>query len=144
MTRRTSSLVSSGQHGGQMLGFTGAHGLDGVVQIPVQHLTIKEKQGGQRLVLHGGGDVALHRQVGEEGRHFGAAELAGMAVAVVADEPFDPIQVGPLRADGIVLHPQRFARLVEERGDGIKRPRRPGRGRRRRSGQRIGQVEGAG
>ncbi len=69
----------------------------------MQHFALEEEDSGKRLVLGGGGDVALGRQVGEEGADFGRPHLAGMPFVVEADEAFDPVDVGFFGVQGVVF-----------------------------------------
>ena len=67
-------------------------------------------------LLRGGGDAAVHSQVGEEGLDLGRSHLAGMAFVVKEDEAAHPVYVGVLGVDGIVFLPQGGAGLVEQFG----------------------------
>ena len=91
-----------------------AHGVDGVVQLLAEDLAIEEEQRAEGLVLRGGGDVALDGQVGEERLDLRAAHIFGVALAVEQDEAPDPIDVGLLGADGVVLDANRVAHLIEQ------------------------------
>jgi hypothetical protein len=48
------------------------------------------KQGAEGLVLGGGGDLLLHREVGQKHLDFGGSHLLGMARVVEENVPFDP------------------------------------------------------
>jgi hypothetical protein len=46
-----------GQHGGQVLRFLGAHGVDGIGEFMVEDIAIEEKECGKGLILGGSGDM---------------------------------------------------------------------------------------
>ena len=52
----------------------------------------------------------------EKRRHFTPAEIARMALAVKEDEAFDPVNVGFLRAQAVMLAPDRVTNLIKEPG----------------------------
>jgi hypothetical protein len=59
-------------------------------QLDAQHLLIQKQQGGKRLVLGAGRDVAPDRQVGEEAFDLGRPHGVGVAEVVKADEALGP------------------------------------------------------
>ena len=103
-----------GEHGRQIVRLAGPHCLDGVSQLLMQDVAVEEEERGEGLVWGGGGDMPCGRQVGEKGRHLGAAELTRMAMAVVVNEALDPVQGGLLGADGIVFAADRIPHDIEE------------------------------
>ena len=56
----------------------------------------------------------IHGQVGEKGLNFGAAHLTWVPLVVEQDETFDPVYVGLLCVNGIMLEPQNIPNLVEQ------------------------------
>ena len=102
-----------GQDGGQALGFLGADGINGVVELLVEHFAVEEEQGAEGLILGGGGDVPLDGQVGQEGLDLRGAHLLGVALVVEEDEAFDPVDVGLFGADGVVLEADGLTNLIE-------------------------------
>ena len=77
-------------------------------------MTVEEKKCAEGLVLGGGGHVALHGQMGEEGFHLCGAHVLGVALVVEKDVAFDPVDVGLLGADGVVLQADDVANLIEQ------------------------------
>ena len=92
-----------GQHGRQAFGLRGAQGVNGAIQVLVQHFTVEKQERTEGLVLGRSGHVLLHSQVGEKGFDFGAAHFVGMALVMEQDEAGDPPDVGLFGADGVVL-----------------------------------------
>jgi hypothetical protein len=90
-----------------------AHRVEGI-QLFVQHLPVEEEQGRQRLVRRGGGHVAIHRQVRQEGLDLRCAHLVGMALAMKEDEPPDPVDISIFGADGIVFEADGIAHPIQE------------------------------
>jgi hypothetical protein len=99
------NLVFS-QDGGQAFGLFGASGVDGAVEVLVEHVAVEKEQGAEGLLLDG--------QVGEKGFDFGEAHVSGVAFVVKEDVAFDPVHVGLFGADGIVLEAQNVADLIEQ------------------------------
>jgi hypothetical protein len=56
------------------------------LQVALQQLPVQKQQRRQRLILGGGTDLQVHRQVAQEGVHLGAAHLARVAPAVKPQE----------------------------------------------------------
>jgi len=103
-----------GEDGGQMLRLFGAQGLDGGIEFPAEHLAVEEEEGGEGLVLGGGGDMFLDGQVGEKGFDLLGAHLFGVALVVEEDEAADPVHIGFLGADGVVLAADDLAHDIEQ------------------------------
>lgn len=80
----------------------------------VQNFTVKEKDGRERLVLGGGGDGTFRSEVNEEGLDFRSAHFVWVTFLVEEYVTPCPIQVGFLRAVGVMLGAQGVAHLVEE------------------------------
>jgi len=83
-------------------------------QLDAEHLASEEQQRGQRLVLGGRADLAIHREAGEEGLDLGRAHLARMPAPVKAYESADPPDLGLLRAQTMVLEAQALAHYRDE------------------------------
>ncbi len=77
----------------------------------------------QGLVLGGGGDVLVDRQVREEVHDLRLAHLQRVRFVVEEDEPLDPEDVGVLGPDAVMQAPGRLADLIEEPGHVGDRPR---------------------
>ena len=83
-------------------------------QPDAQDLPVQEEDGSQRLVLGGGGDVAIACQGGQEGHDVFRSQLPRMPPAVEEDVPAHPIGVGPLRAQAVVAETDALAQAVEK------------------------------
>jgi len=96
----------------------GAHGIDAVLQSMAQDALVEEDQGIHGLVLGGGRDVAMHRQVGEErfDLGFGGEEVLARPHAVEPDEPDDPLHIGSLGMNGVVVPTEHLSHVIEEFG----------------------------
>ena len=105
------------EDGRQPLGGLGPHGL---ALDPCQRLSqddlVEEEQGAEGLVLGGGGQVLLDRQMGQEGDDFGLGHLEGMPLAMEQDESLRPVDVGVLGADAVMQSPGGLADLVQQLG----------------------------
>src|SRR5205823_12261149 len=86
-----------------------------------EHLTVEEEQRAQRLVLGGGGHVALDRQGGEEARDLGRAHRGRVALAVEEDVATDPRDVDLLGAAAPMAGAEGGADPVEQAGLGRRR-----------------------
>jgi hypothetical protein len=69
----------------------------------------------QRLVLGGGSDVFVHRQVRQERVDLGGGreEVCARPHAVEAD---DPLHIRALGVPGVVVEPEHLADVIEELG----------------------------
>ena len=76
--------------------------------------TAEEQQGAEGLVPGGRGDLSIHGQIGEKGFDFRHALLARMALVVKEEVPFDAIDVGFFRANGVASTPYGVANLIQE------------------------------
>ena len=84
--------------------------------------------GAEGLVLGGGRDAAFDSEVVEERRHLRGAEGTGVATTVEGDEGAGPLDIGVLRARGVVQAPDGLANGGEERARADVRGRLGGRG----------------
>jgi len=66
------------------------------------------------LVLRRGRHFAFHRQARQKCRDFRLAHLSRMPPVVKSDKAPDPLQVGILGAQSVVLHAHRLAHAVEQ------------------------------
>ncbi len=71
----------------------------------VEDALIKEDQGIHRLVLGSGSDVCVYGEVGQEGFDlgFGGEEVLAGPHAVETNKPHDPVHVGSLGVNGVVV-----------------------------------------
>ena len=79
-----------------------------------ENLAVKKEERAQRLVLGRRGDFPVDREAGEEALDVGRFEYRGVAVVIEADESPDPVDVGLLGPDAVVLEPDAVADLVEQ------------------------------
>jgi len=68
------------------------------------------------LALGGGSDVALHSQVGQErfDLRFGGAKVLARPHAVETDESYDPLRIGSLGVNGVVVQTKHLSDVIEE------------------------------
>jgi hypothetical protein len=85
-------------------------------QVLVQDVAVEEQERAQRLVLGGGGNLALDGEGAEEARDLGGAHLGGMALVVDEDAPADPSDVSLLGAATAVAKAVGLPHAVEEPG----------------------------
>lgn len=119
---------SAGEDDGQ-LGRT-ADALDAIDkrEFAIEHLLIKKENRAEGLVLSGGGDTALDREMAQEGGDLGFAHLGRMAFLVEEDEAPDPIEISLLGADAVALDAQVPAHAIEQLLPGRRGARRGGNG----------------
>ncbi len=77
-------------------------------------MAVKEEEGGEGLVLGGGGEVAFGGEVGNKGLNFFGAHVFGMAFIVEEDVANDPVFVSLFGALGIMFNADGVADLLEE------------------------------
>jgi hypothetical protein len=83
-------------------------------QVLFQYFAIQEENGVQRLVLGRSGDIAADGEVSEERAEMLRAELAGMTFAMKEDVAANPVQIGLLGANAVVLDTDDVAHLIEQ------------------------------
>ncbi len=108
-----------GKHRWQVLGRFGAQGVNGCAQLDVQDIAVQEQQSVENLVLGGGRNIALLREVGEKGfdlRRAHLCEVAGETLFHVIEEAIAlrPMDIGFLGGIGIVLEADGVTQLVEQ------------------------------
>jgi hypothetical protein len=74
----------------------------------------------KRLVLGGGGDIALHGKMSQKSRDLDLAHLCRMPFTVEQNEALDPIYVALLGAQAVMFAAQHVAYLVQEPGFGYR------------------------
>jgi len=94
----------------------GAHGIDTALQSVVEGALVEEHQGIHGLVLGGGRDIAVHGQVREERLdvRFRREEIIAGPHAVETDVAHDPLQVGSLGMNRVVVHAENLSDLLEK------------------------------
>lgn len=102
----------AGEDGGKPLGAFGRGRQDGF-DFFVEDFAVEEEDGGEGLVLGGGGNVAVVSEVKEEGLDFGGAHFEGVAFAVEEDVAAHPVKVGLFGAIGVVFEVEGAAGLFE-------------------------------
>jgi len=82
----------------------------------VEDAFVKEDQGIHRLVLGGGSDVCVYGEVGQErfDLGFGGEEVLTGPHAVETNKPHDPVHVGSLGVNGVVVQTEYLSDLIEE------------------------------
>src|SRR5437773_12286034 len=68
-----------------------------------KHLLVKKEQSAQRLILGRSRDMPVSCQVREEFIHLPFAHFTGMAFAMKANKASDPIAIGALGAEAVML-----------------------------------------
>jgi hypothetical protein len=86
-----------------------------VGQLYPEHFSVEEEERRERLILTRGGDTAVCSEVREELADLGRTHLGGVALAVEEYEALDPVDVGALGADAIMLEPQAPPNLLKQR-----------------------------
>ena len=101
----------------------GAHGIDAARQSMVEDALVEAHQGMHGLVLGGGSDVSMHRQVSQERLDlgFGGEEVFARPHAVETDESYDPLHRGSLSVNGVVVQTEHLSHFIEEFGWWISR-----------------------
>jgi hypothetical protein len=102
-----------GQHRRHSARLSGLDGLDGPAVRVSEHTAVEEQSGTKGLVLGGGGDLLLDREVGQERLDCRGSHVLGMACAVEEHVPFDPGDIGFLCMKRIVLEADGVAHVVE-------------------------------
>ena len=94
----------------------GAHGIDASLHGVVEDALVEEHQGMHDVVLGGGSDVSMHRQVGQERRDrgFGGDEVCAGPHAVETDASYDPLPRGALGVHGVVVETEHLTDFTEE------------------------------
>ncbi len=94
-----------GENHRQTFGLFGTHGSDRAIKFQMQNFTIEKNDGIESLVLSGGGNIFVNRQVRQEGVNFGYAHHLRVALVVedAEREALDPIMVSIFGTDRVVL-----------------------------------------
>ena len=92
----------------------------------LQHLTIKEQQRIQRLILCGTRHIQRRGEVGQKRRHTGRAQITRMppfsgGLAMKLQKAHHPFPVRPLRAQRKMAKPRHFMELILELRLGVGR-----------------------
>ena len=82
------------------------------LELAPEHLLVQEENSAQGLILRRGGHLSLDGEMGEKALHLELAHGGGMTLAMKQDVAFDPIDVGLLGADAIMLEPHPLAALL--------------------------------
>src|SRR4029434_137745 len=85
-----------------------------VARVAAQYVAIQKSERHERLVLRRGGDVPLHRQVGQESTDFLWPHFLRMAFLVVQNELPNPANVTVFRAPGELSVSRYIATLVQK------------------------------
>lgn len=77
-------------------------------------MAIEKQQGAERLGLRRRADLAIARQMGEEGVDLGLRHLAGMPLAVKQDVAANPVDISLLGAQRAVADTQGAPDLIQQ------------------------------
>lgn len=83
-------------------------------QLDLQHLTIKEQQCRERLILCGGTDITFHRQMAQECLDLGRAHVAGMPFVVIRCSAGSSADIRLFSAQTVVLDANTLAYPVQQ------------------------------
>lgn len=103
-------------HDGDVDFLGGAHGIDTVLQRLLEDALVQKDQGIHGLVLGRRRHVALDGQMGEKRLDlgFGGEEVVTRPHGVEPDEADDPLDVGALRVERVVVQPEHLADVIQE------------------------------
>jgi len=79
----------------------------------IEDALVEEHQGIHGLVLGGGSDVSMHRQVGQERLDLGFGGEEG-SHTVETGELYNPLHIGALGVYGVVVETEHLADYIEE------------------------------
>ncbi len=113
--RQRRAHLAGREHDRQPPGRPRAHHTAEIPEGPVEHRLVEKHQRVERLVLRGRRDAPLHGQKGQELSHLTLAHVGRVALAVVQNEPFGPVNVGILGAQAIVPRPNRLTDAAQKR-----------------------------
>lgn len=94
-------------------GSPGAHDVE-VVERNAEDVAVQEQEGGESLVLSGGGNLFLRGKVDEELFDFGGAHGGGVTEFVEAGVTFVPVDISLFGAIGVSAQADSFADAVGE------------------------------
>lgn len=89
------------------------HARDGL-ELPIEHLLVKEEQCAESLILSRSGDARIDREVAEELGDLLLTHFRRVALPMEENKALDPIDVRLLGADTVALHAQVPAHAVEQ------------------------------
>jgi hypothetical protein len=112
--RKQSGHFGSGQHNRQPSRPSGLHDSVQPLEFDAQHFAIQEKHARFRLILGGGGNLQLDREMRKERLHLPRTQLHRMALAMKMDEASNPVRVRLLGSDAVMLATNGVANLVEQ------------------------------
>ena len=98
--------------------------IDATLHSVVEDVLVEEHQGIHGLVLGGGSDISMHRQVGQERLDlgFGGEEIFARLHTVETEESYDPLHKGSLSVHGVVVQTEYPSHFIEEFGLWPSRP----------------------
>ena len=83
-------------------------------QLLAQHLLLKKPQRALRLILHRRRHITLAGEVAQEPLDMDRGQIRRLLLAKTNDVALNPIDIGLLGANGIVLDPDAVAHLIEQ------------------------------
>ena len=113
-TAQNATDLARGQNGRETLLALGPNDPVNSIQRLFQNYPVEERERVECLILDGGGDAFLDREMREKARHLVLAHSRGMLLTVEENEAPNPVDVGLLGANAVVTNPNRFAYLIEQ------------------------------
>jgi hypothetical protein len=77
-------------------------------------LLVEKQKRAQCLILGRGGNIAIAHQMSEKGGHFRFAHLFRVSQMMEANKTLDPVAIGTLRPQAIMLQSQNITNLVQQ------------------------------
>jgi hypothetical protein len=112
----------TGKHDRQAYRHLGASDAIEQWQLVRQHLPVKEQQRALRLVLRRSSNLQIDSQVSQKRFDVRTRQIRRMAIAMKANEAFDPVDIRLLGAQAVVLEADPVANLVDQpRSGGVPR-----------------------
>ena len=106
--------LGPGQHHGQALGRAGLRHVIEPRQRDLKHFPVKKQKRTLGLILRRCRDIAGHRQMGEKRLHLDRPHVFWMLLAKMANKSFNPVKIGLLGTETVVLDPDFSPHLVEQ------------------------------
>ena len=83
------------------------------IEFSLQYLLIKKQQCAERLILRGGSDMFIYREMRQKLRYLSLAHFVRVAFAVKENVAPDPIDVRLLSADRVMFYTQMPAHAIQ-------------------------------
>jgi len=83
------------------------------IEFLIEHPLIEEQQSGKRLILRGGSDMFVYREMRQKLRYLSLAHFVRVAFAVKENVAPDPVDVRLLSADRVMFYAQMPAHAIQ-------------------------------